>query len=93
MQHNKGMKNLWIFANNLETEEEMLNNSQLAYHASKVTDTINQLIGSFTSSTSMDNFTHFLIKLGAKHFYYGLSRKHFSVIFIIAMFFRNLQAK
>ena len=39
------IKYLWIFASNLETEEKMRNNSEIIYHAKKMTVTIKKLLG------------------------------------------------
>ena len=38
------LKSKWIFASNLETEEEMRSNSQLKYHAKKVVDLLNKVV-------------------------------------------------
>ena len=38
------IKYLWIFASNLETEEKMRNNSEIIYHAKKMTVTIKKLL-------------------------------------------------
>ncbi len=43
------IKYLWIFASNLETEEEMLKNSQFCYHAKKLGDSINTVVLALTS--------------------------------------------
>ena len=50
------IKYLWIFASNLETEEEMLRNSQFCYHAKKLGDSINTVVLALTSVNVWGDF-------------------------------------
>ena len=72
------MKKIWIFASNLDTEEEMLENSQLKYHAKKVIATIDRIVLSLTSSISEADQSD-LKRLGKSHYHYGIKKEHFKV--------------
>lgn len=87
-QAHKEIKNKWIFATNLETEAEMLSNSQLRYHAKKIVDVIEKIIlkvinCSDIEKISVDEFE--LIRLGRNHFHYGVRRENF----LVSKFFLN----
>lgn len=43
------IKYLWIFASNLETDEEMWQNSELKYHARKVVNTVAKILTALIS--------------------------------------------
>lgn len=77
------MKKIWIFASNLETEEEMLENSQVQYHAKKVIATINRIVLSLTSSISETDQSD-LVRLGKSHYHYGIQKEHFKVRHFLA---------
>jgi len=77
MFHNDSeIKYLWIFASNLETEEEMLNNSELRYHAKKVITILAKILVSLVDENAekVD-----LVRLGRRHHGYGLLKDHFKV--------------
>lgn len=81
-QEHKEIKSKWIFATNLETEAEMLSNSQVRYHARKIIDVISRIVDKAIHTPniqelSIDEFN--LIKLGRSHFHYGVRREHFVV--------------
>lgn len=78
-QSDSEIKYLWIFASNLETEEEMLQNSELKYHAKKVTNTLTRIINFLTSPTASSSDQVDLIRLGKRHFHYGLKKEYFIV--------------
>ena len=83
--NNRDIKSKWIFASNLETEEEMRSNSQLKYHAKKVVDLLNKVVERVIKSDpehiDLDDFL--LIKLGSNHFHYGVIRNDFVVSFVV----------
>ncbi len=79
LTYSQEIKNLWIFANNLETKEEMLNNSQLNYHANKIIFTLEKIILlSDSSAISVKDKEH-LVTLGKNHYHYGLKKEYFKV--------------
>jgi hypothetical protein len=90
---NRDIKSKWIFASNLETEEEMRSNSQVKYHAKKVIDLLSKVVERIVKSDpekiDLEDFK--LIKLGSNHFHYGVIRDDFIVslfnLFKIKMFF------
>ncbi len=80
------IKYLWIFASNLETEEEMLKNSQFCYHAKKLGDSLNNVVTALTSPSETVDFSGIidLFKLGRHHCKYGVKEPYYTVrIFII----------
>jgi hypothetical protein len=85
-QEHSVIKDRWIFATNLVTEEEMLNNSQVKYHAKKIGDVLARIVNIAASSQGVDFDKDKLdqidlIKLGRSHFHYGVARENFSVSF------------
>lgn len=70
------IKQLWVFAANLETEDEMLQNSQLRYHGDKIVSTFDKVINILTSPS---NEQIDLIALGRRHHGYGLRKEYFIV--------------
>ena len=82
MEH-KEIKNKWIFASNLETEEEMLENSQIRYHAKKVIEVLSRIIiqiieSSRAEKNKNESVAYDLFKLGKSHHHYGVERAHFA---------------
>ena len=71
------IKHKWIFAANLETEEEMLNNSQIKYHAKKIIDVFGKLVEGVVGHAELDNSS--LERLGRNHFHYGVKVDDFVV--------------
>ena len=96
-QNHKEIKNKWIFATKLETEAEMISNSQLRYHAKKILDVFSKIVNKLisTSSNEITNEDYDLNKLGRSHYYYGVRREHFFVciffflIFILTIIFET----
>lgn len=81
-QEHKEIKGKWIFATNLETEAEMLSNSQVRYHAKKIYDVINKIVEKLSTVTdakhiSVDEFN--LVRLGRSHYHYNVRPEHFAV--------------
>lgn len=87
-QENQEIKNKWIFAANLETEAEMVSNSQLRYHAKKIIEVFNGVIVRLISLEPGKNFDEeALIRLGQSHFHYNVNREHFAVNTQISLIF------
>lgn len=81
-QEHKEIKNKWIFATNLETEAEMVSNSQLRYHAKKIIDVLEKIVDKLINCSDIENFSvdeFDLIRLGRNHFHYGVKRENFFV--------------
>lgn len=81
-QEHKEIKSKWIFATNLETEAEMISNSQLRYHAKKIMDVLSKLVDKVINCPNIAEFSveeFELTRLGRNHFHYGVRREHFFV--------------
>jgi hypothetical protein len=76
---NHHIKHVWIFASNLTTEEEMLNNSQLKYHTKKFVDVLANIIDKIEGEGTFDERYEFLENLGRSHFHYGVKEEYFQV--------------
>lgn len=76
MAHSE-IKYKWIFAANLETEAEMLTNSQIKYHSKKIMEVFGQIMEVVVSRGSFENLG--LIRLGRSHFHYGVKPSDFKV--------------
>lgn len=86
-QEHKEIKNKWIFATNLETEAEMISNSQVRYHAKKILDIMTKIINKLLSNPNEFSIEDFdLTRLGRNHFHYGVIRDHFYVNALILIF-------
>lgn len=83
MSHEE-IKYLWIFASNLETEEEMLNNSQLRYHAKKVIEALDKVLVAVVSN-STQGLDQDLLRLGRNHFHHGVKSDYFGVSTLISV--------
>jgi hypothetical protein len=80
----KQIKNKWIFASNLETEAEMLSNSQVRYHAKKIVDVLNKILNLLTRADSFhksDLDALDLVRLGRSHHHYNVQKDNFKVIY------------
>ena len=73
------IKSVWIFAAGLKNEEELRDNSQLKYHASKIANKINQIITCINQISQMESIKQDLIQLGKAHFDYGVEPRYFKV--------------
>lgn len=71
------IKYKWIFAANLETEEEMLANSQIRYHSKKIMEVFSQIIYIVIHRESLDQLG--LERLGRSHFHYGVKPTDFKL--------------
>lgn len=81
-QEHKEIKSKWIFATNLETEAEMLSNSQVRYHAKKIYGVISKILEKLMATTDVRQFDideFGLVKLGRSHYHYNVRREHFAV--------------
>ena len=80
-QEHREVKAKWIFAANLETEEEMLKNSQVKYHANKVINVLDGLIVKIENVSDLKSgeLCTNLIRLGESHYHYNVGREHFPV--------------
>ena len=84
---------MWIFASNLETEEEMLKNSQFCYHAKKLGDSLNNVVTALTSPSEIVDFSGIidLFKLGRHLCKYGVQESYYAVrIFILKSLLYNI---
>ncbi|CAF0977986.1 unnamed protein product [Didymodactylos carnosus] len=68
------LKRLWIFCAQLETVDEMRSNSQLCYHAKKITNTLNDLI---IHIDNPEKRKQILESLGKTHYQYDVKPVHF----------------
>ena len=87
-QEHKEIKGKWIFATNLETEAEMLSNSQVRYHAKKILGVISKIVEKLTSTPDVRQFDldeFGLVKLGRSHYHYNVRREHFVVSFCLSL--------
>ena len=75
------IKYLWIFASNLETEAEMLKNSQFCYHAKRLGDSLDMVINALTASTQVVDFSKHIdvFRLGKRHWHYGVQSSYYEV--------------
>ena len=80
-QEHKEIKSKWIFAANLETLDEMLNNSQLKYHAKKVIDVLAFILGKLEKVEDLksEQIITKLFRLGGSHYHYSVVPEHFPV--------------
>ncbi|CAF0969412.1 unnamed protein product [Brachionus calyciflorus] len=64
------IKHKWIFAKDLNSDEEIRKNPQLIYHAIKIMETVNKLVSSYDINGPNDfkEISH----LGKNHFDYGV---------------------
>lgn len=75
------LKEKWIFAIGLTTEEEMRQNSQVNYHAKKIISLLNSLINEELARINTADLKK-LVQLGKNHFGYGVAPEDFEVISI-----------
>lgn len=63
------IKYLWIFASNLETEENMRNNSEIVYHAKKMVASIDKLLSFLKTDHESTSFPDQidLIRMGKRY--------------------------
>jgi hypothetical protein len=79
----KQIKDKWIFAANLETEEEMRENSQLKYHAKNIVKVFGSVVEKVINAPSPESINIDecgLVTLGTKHFHFDVSRPNFEVL-------------
>ena len=75
------IKHVWIFAQNLTTDEEIRNDSQVRYHSSRLLNALDKIINQLDADISKNQ--EFLIDLGVKHFHYDVKYEYFKVILIL----------
>lgn len=73
------IKHKWIFAANLETEAEMVNNSQIIYHSKKIIEVFGKILNVVFTKGSFKGME--LERLGRSHFHYGVVPSDFKVSF------------
>lgn len=76
------IKYLWIFASNLETESEMLRNSQFCYHAKRLADSLDMIVSALTAPTAVVDFSSYIdvFRLGKRHWHYGVQAAYYEVM-------------
>jgi len=85
------IRDRWIFAVLLNTEEEMRNNAQLTYHAQQIMRLFTEIINRLNTPTPYD--LKELIKLGTSHQGYGVQPSDFEVSFIYSNLFLDCAFK
>ncbi len=78
------IRDRWIFAVDLNTEEDMRNNSQLTYHAHQIIRLFSEIIRRLNTSNPYD--LKELIKLGTSHHGYGVEPYDFEVSSVYSIF-------
>ena len=73
------IKNLFGFASNLESSNEMIKNTRVRYHGNQVINTMNKIVNLLTKSCLSEQDKEFLIELGERHYHYGLKIEYFKV--------------
>ena len=73
------IKNLFGFASNLESNNEMIKNTRVRYHANQVINTLNKIVVLLTKSFLSEQDKELLIELGERHYHYGLKIEYFKV--------------
>ena len=73
------IKNLFGFASNLESSNEMIQNTRVRYHANQVINTLDKIIILLTKSTISKQDKDDLIRLGKLHYHFGLKKDYFKV--------------
>lgn len=73
------LRKLWIFASNLEKEQEIRSNPQTRYHAAKIMYTLNEII---TNIEDYDKRRNLLQSLGKIHVTYDVKPSDFQVFYI-----------
>ena len=73
------IKNLFGFASNLESSNEMIQNTRVRYHANQVINTLDKIIILLTKSFLSEQDKELLIELGERHYHYGLKIEYFKV--------------
>ena len=73
------IKNLFGFASNLESSNEMIKNTRVRYHANQVINTLNKIIVLLTIFSISTEDKDDLIRLGKIHYHYGLKKEYFKV--------------
>ena len=76
------IKNLFGFASNLESSNEMIKNTRVRYHANQVINTLDKIIILLTKSTISKQDKDDLIRLGQLHYHFGLKKEYFKVNYI-----------
>jgi hypothetical protein len=77
------IKNLFGFASNLESSNEMIKNTRVRYHANQVINTLDKIIILLTKSFLSEQDKELLIELGERHYHYGLKIEYFKVYIFI----------
>lgn len=72
------LREKWIFARDLQTEEEIRSNPQVKYHASKIAQLFSRIIGEINTFNNQDLID--ISNLGRNHHSYGVRPEDFQVI-------------
>ena len=70
-------KTIWIFASNLKTEQEIITNSQVIYHSTKIIEVFNRIVENLGNRNSIE--IKFLNNLGKNHYNYEVKPYYFNV--------------
>lgn len=73
------LREKWIFARDLQTEDEIRSNPQVKYHATKIAQLLSKFIVEINTFNAQEltDVAH----LGRNHHSYGVKREDFQVIF------------
>ena len=84
LKEHQSIKQVFFFATKLETEVEMRKDSQVLYHARKLSTTFDKIVNDLDAE--LNNHKEFLIKLGRKHYHYDVKYEYFQVtLFILSL--------
>jgi hypothetical protein len=70
---------MWVFARNLETFAEMIENVMVNLHANQVIKTLDKIVILLTQSAINEQDKEKLFELGKQHYHFGLKKEHFKV--------------
>jgi hypothetical protein len=72
---------MWVFARNLETFAEMIENVMVNLHANQLIKTLDKIVVLLTKSAINEQDKEKLFELGKQHYHFGLKKEHFKVYF------------
>ena len=80
---------MWVFARNLETFAEMIENVMVNLHANQLIKTLDKIVVLLTKSAINEQDKEKLVELGKRHYHVGLKKEHFKVLKSFLFFISN----